>query len=396
MRLIFTPLLLLSLTISGPLLADGLPPGTAPVIGTTTFNNAFSAAGALAGPGASPITAKNVGTVVATGWDFTGTAPGDANMSISAIGGGANPGGASDFAIRMSTGSGTITMQSGAVTSDNAAAFYLQSVFFRLASASAANITITGYLNGTAVSGATMTINGIASDVWTEFDVHATAAFQDVNQFVFTQAAGSTATLTQMVVDQITIANPISLPLTLTGFSGQRSGDNVLLKWTTASEQNTSHFNIQRGTDGLAYSSVGVIPAAGNSTEPLNYQFTDVLPASTTSTWYYRLVMTDEDGQFTYSPVLTIGSVNPSTFIMNAYPNPFSSQVTLSIQSPQPDNALILVADMSGRILLTERLPLQQGANLIPLSLGSLAKGAYRLRLSTTGAKHTIGVVKTE
>ena len=395
MRLNFT-LLLSLLILSGRSLADGLPPGTAPVIGTTTFNNAFSAAVGLAGPGASPISAKNVGTVVATGWDFTGTAPGDANMSISAIEGGANPGGTADFAIRMSTGSGTISMQSGAVKSDDASAFFLQSVYFRLAAASPANITVTGYLNGTAVSGATMTINGIASDVWTEFDVHATAAFQDVNQFVFTQAATSSVTLTQMVVDQITIANPISLPLTLTGFSGQRSGDNVLLKWTTASEQNTSHFDIQRGTDGIAYSSVGVIPAAGNSTQPLNYQFTDVLPASTTSTWYYRLVMTDEDGQFTYSPVLTIGATNPSTFIMNAYPNPFSSQVTLSIQSPQPDNALILVADMSGRILLTERLPLQQGANLVPLPLGTLAKGVYTLSVSTTGAKHTIGVVKME
>lgn len=317
-------------------------------------------------------------------------------MSVSAIEGGANPGGTTDFAIRMSTGSGTISMQSGAVTSDDASAFFLQSVFFRLAAASPANITITGYLNGTAVSGATMTINGIASDVWTEFDVHATAAFQDVNQFVFTQAASSSVTLTQMVVDQITIADPIILPLTLTGFSGQRSGDDVLLKWTTASEQNTSHFDIQRGTDGNAYSSVGVIPAAGNSTQPLNYQFTDVLPVSTTSTWYYRLLMTDEDGLLTYSPVLTVGAANPSAFMMNAYPNPFSSGVTLSIQSPQPDNALILVADMSGRILLTERLPLQQGANLVPLPLGSLAKGAYTLSVSTAGAKHTIGVVKTQ
>jgi hypothetical protein len=395
MRLNFTILLSL-LTLSGRLLADGLPPGTAPVIGTTTFNNAFSATGALEGPGASPISAKNVGTVVATGWDFTGTSPGDASMSISAIAGGANPGGTADFAIRMSTGSGTISMQSGAVSSDNASAFFLQSVYFRLAAASSANITLTGYLNGTAVPGATLTINGIASDVWTEFDVHATAAFQDVNQFVFTQAATSSVTLTQMVVDQITIASANPLPLTLTGFSGQRSGDNVLLKWTTASEQNTSHFDIQRGTDGIAYSSVGVIPAAGNSTQPLNYQFTDVLPASTTPTWYYRLLMTDEDGQSTYSPVLTIGAANPSTFIMYAYPNPFSSQVTLTIQSPQPDNALLLIADMSGRILLTERMPLQKGTNLVPLPLGSLAKGVYTLSVSTTGAKHTIGVVKTE
>ena len=397
MRLIFTFLFSL-LSVSGSLLAGDVFHGheTAPTTGTTTFNNAFSASGGLAGPGVSPISADNVGTLISTGWDFTGTAPGGTNLSISAIAGGANPGGAADFAIRMSSGSGTVSMQSGAVASDDGSNFHLQSVYFRIAGASAPDVIITGYLNGVAVSGATLTVSGLASGSWNLFDVSANAAFNNINEFRFTQASSTTVTITQMIVDQITIAAPINLPLTLTDFSGQRSGNNVTLQWTTAIEQNTLDFDIQRGADGTTYTSVGQVAAAGNSTQPLNYQFTDALPVSTASAWFYRLMMTDKDGRFTYSPVLRIGAVVPSVLSISTYPNPFSNQLTLSIESVQPDNALISVTDMSGRILVTERLPLQKGGNLLPLSLGLLAKGIYSLSVSTAGVKRTIGIVKSD
>lgn len=395
MRLTFTFLFSL-LSVSGSLLASGIfhRPDTAPVIGTTTFNNAFSAGAGLAGPAASPLSIDNVGTLLSTGWDFTGTAPGGTNLSISAVAGGANPGGASDFAIRMSSGSGTISMQSGAVKSDDGSNFNLKSVYFRIAGASAPDVIITGYLDGVAVSGATLTVNGLASGTWTLFDVSANAAFYNVNEFRFTQAVSTSVTITQMLVDQITIATPVNLPLTLTDFSGQRSGNNVFLKWTTATEQNTLDFDIQRGTDGADYSSVGQVPAAGNSTQPLDYRFTDTPPVPAASAWFYRLMMTDKDGRFTYSPVLRIGAAIPSALSISAYPNPFSNQLTLSVESVQPDNALISVTDMSGRILVTERLPLQKGSNLLPLPLGLLAKGIYSLSVSTAGVKRTLGIVK--
>ena len=395
MRLKFTPLVSL-LLISGSLLAGGVfPPGTAPAIGTTTFNSSFSGTTVLVSPAPSPQTADNVGPLLATGWDFTGTAA-SGNVTIAAVGGGATTGTASDFAIRINDAGSGLSLTSDAVKSDDGSNFDLQSVFFRIAGASAPNITLTGYLNGVAVPSATLTINGLASGAWTKFDVSGKAAFENVNEFRFTQASGTTVTITQMLVDQITIAAGINLPLTLTNFSGQRSGNDVNLKWTTATEQNTRDFEIQRATDGATWSDVGQVAAAGNSTQPLDYQFTDALPASTAPAWFYRLLMTDKDGQFTYSPILRIGADMPSALSLAAYPNPFGRQLTLSIESPEAGNALVSVTDMEGRVLLTERMPLQKGNNLIPFfSPGSLAKGVYLLTLSTAGVKKTIGIIKS-
>jgi hypothetical protein len=397
MRLTFT-LLVSLLLISGSLLAGDISyvPGTAPSIGTTTFNSSFSAGTTtLIAPAPSPQTALNVGPLLATGWDITGTAAGG-NVSISGVAGGENPGGAGDFAIRAVDAGSGLSMVSMGVKSDDGSSFHLQSVYFRIAGATAPNIIITGYRNGVAVTGATLTVNGLVSGSWNLFDVSANTAFNSVNEFRFTQAGSTSVTITQMYVDQITIAAPVSLPLTLTDFSGQRSGNEVNLKWTTATEQNTRDFEIQRATDGTTWSGVGQIAAAGNSTQPLNYQFTDALPASTAPAWFYRLLMTDKDGQFTYSPVLRIEAAEPSTMSLAAYPNPFGPQLTLSVESPQAGNALISVTDMDGRLLLTERMPLLKGNNVLPFyAVGSLAKGVYSLTISTAAAKKTIGIIKS-
>ena len=47
----------------------------------------------------------------------------------------------------------------------------------------------------------------------------------------------------------------ISLPVSLTSFSGYKEGNSNKLHWTTASESNNSGFEVQRSTDGNNYHS---------------------------------------------------------------------------------------------------------------------------------------------
>jgi hypothetical protein len=196
------------------LLSGRLSAQTAPVIGITTFNNAFSASMSLLGSTASPGTVLNVGStgLMGTGWDMTITAPGG-NVSMSAQTNGANPGGASDFCIRMNSLSAGIS-EIPAVKSDDASAFSLQYAYLKLniTAGAPANMTITGYLNGVAVSGAVMTVNGIATQTWTQVNVSTVTAFQNINEFRFTQAVTSSATITFEEVDQIDIAAAVILP----------------------------------------------------------------------------------------------------------------------------------------------------------------------------------------
>jgi hypothetical protein len=370
----------------------------APVIGITSFNNNFTAQVNLLGSTPSPGSVHNPGSP-ATGWDFTIASPGG-TVTMAAVDDGANPGGTSDFAIRGSRGTAGFFVTSFSVKSDDGSAFMLQYAYFKinLFSGSSADITITGYKGGTAVPGATKTITGILTNpVWTQFDVSAISAFSNVDEFVFTQAASSSAEISFVAVDQIDIASPVDLPLTLTDFSGQRTGNNVLLGWTTATEQNTSYFEIQRGTDGADFAPLSKVFAAGNSDIIRNYQYTDPLPTASATVYFYRLKMADIDGEFTYSPVLAIGGNTHSGLSLTAYPNPFRQQLTLLMESPEAQNVQLLVTDFSGARLMTNLIPLQKGTNVLPLSsLQRLATGIYMVTLSMPQGQQVIRIVKTE
>ncbi|HWK05532.1 MAG TPA: T9SS type A sorting domain-containing protein [Puia sp.] len=385
-------ILILLILLSGRLMAGGRP-GTAPTLGITTFNTQFSSTATLVSPSPSPQTAFNVGNATPSGWDFTITAP-TANVVIAAAAGGANPGGASDFYIRM-TSQTSNTLQNVGVKSNDGSAFGLQSVYVRLGANATANINITGYKSGVAVSGAVFMQTGVSnSTTWTKIDVSALTAFQNVDEFRLTQNVSTTAIINSYSVDQIDIAVP--LPLTLVDFSGLLSGNSAQLSWTTAREENTAYFEIQRGTDGINYAPVGKLPAAGNSSLALHYSYTDPLPAVTSPDYFYRLKMADLDGRFTYSPVLVINA-SPGSSGLSIYPNPFSQQVTVIIASPVTDKAAITVTDMAGRHVLEQVSPLQKGSNILPLSaLSQLGKGLYLLTITTGQQKQTVELMKVE
>ena len=383
------------------LLSSGKLAAATPIVGTTTFNNAFSATGNLLSSTPSPATVTNVGNtseptgILPTGWDFTVTAPG-ANVSLSVVAGGANPGGAADFCIRMNSLTGGINVQTTAVKSNDGSVFDLQTVYLRLniPVGGPANITITGYRSGSPVSGATATVTGIATTTWTLFDISAIAAFANVDEFRFTQVVTS-ATITFMAIDQITIA-AAPLPLTLISFSGQRTGNDVRLDWTTASEQNTALFEVQRGTNGADFSAVGRVQAAGNSTQTLQYTYTDAPPAASATAWLYRLKLADLDGWFTYSPVLRISA--PATGLsFSAYPNPFRQQVIITAESAEAGKAQLTIRDMGGKLLLRQDLSLQKGTSSFFLpSTTQIGKGIYLLNIATSRGQQTFRLVKTE
>jgi hypothetical protein len=318
---------------------------------------------------------------------------------MSVQGNGANPGGASDLSIRMNSLTAGSGVQIISVKSDDGSTFNLQYAYLKLNlfSGSSADMTITGYRSGVAVTGATRTITGILTNpVWTQFDVSAIPAFGNIDEFQFTQAGTSSAVISFEVVDEINIAAAVPLPLTLTGFAGRLDGNNVQLEWTTASEENTSYFEVQRGTDGTYYTPVGRLPAAGASYLPVQYRYTDALPSPEAPFYFYRLKMADLDDRFTYSPVLKIGAPSGS-FRLTVYPDPFRQQVMIIVESPVVDKAIVTVTDISGRRLVEQVSPLQKGSNVLPLSaLSQLGKGAYLLTISTGRQKQTVELLKVE
>ena len=120
-----------------------------------------------------------------------------------------------------------------------------------------------------------------------------------------------------------------ALPLTLTSFTAQKQYGDVLLNWQTTREVNTSHFNIQRSTDGTSFITVGIKNATDNSINRYNYTDTLTPDVSSFPVLYYRLQMIDRDGVFTYSNIISITNDNrPGTIAI--YPNPAQNYIHVS------------------------------------------------------------------
>lgn len=94
-----------------------------------------------------------------------------------------------------------------------------------------------------------------------------------------------------------------TLPVTFTNFSGKVQGNDILLNWATASEQNSSHYEVERSTEGRSFVKMGSVTAAGNSSSASTYHFTDAGVGE--GIYQYRLKQVDVDGRFIYSAVIT-------------------------------------------------------------------------------------------
>jgi hypothetical protein len=187
------------------------------------------------------------------------------------------------------------------------------------------------------------------------------------------------------------------LPVSLTAFSATVAGANVNLAWTTATEKNSSGFEVQVSTTGKNYRKIAFVASKSpNSQQQQTYSYVDT-EAGKTGTRYYRLRQVDLDGAESFSPVRTIsfsGSTVATT--ASAYPNPFTSYVDLSIDAATAGTAPVRVQliDMTGRIV-REQMVSVDNASLHLSALDGLRSGLYIAKVSLpNGATQTLRVQK--
>lgn len=84
------------------------------------------------------------------------------------------------------------------------------------------------------------------------------------------------------------------LPVTLLSFDGEASAQGILLRWSTGSEQGSSHFVVRRSTDASSWRLVGIVDAALWSQSVTSYSMGDRSPVQGVN--YYRIDAVDLDG----------------------------------------------------------------------------------------------------
>jgi hypothetical protein len=98
---------------------------------------------------------------------------------------------------------------------------------------------------------------------------------------------------------------PIVVPVKFVAYNvSVLSNGQTLVKWTTTEENNASHYNIERSTDGFNWQGIGQVAAAQQYSVLNNYSYTDKELANNIA--YYRVKQVDIDGHFIYTSIKSI------------------------------------------------------------------------------------------
>lgn len=181
------------------------------------------------------------------------------------------------------------------------------------------------------------------------------------------------------------VTSDLVLPVNLINFSGTKKDGYNSLQWSTASEQNSSYFEIQRSENSTDFNTIAKVTASGNSSSIKNYQYNDNQISSATSIYYYRLKMVDIDGSVKYSSIIFIK--NSAGGVTTVYPNPARNQITINIADQSLLKTQALLSDLSGKVL--QRITLNQTSTQVDIS--NYVKGIYILKF-TNG--NSIKIVK--
>lgn len=178
-----------------------------------------------------------------------------------------------------------------------------------------------------------------------------------------------------------TIEFDLTLPVSIIKFAAQSYGTIVDISWTSINEINVETYEVQSASNAFDFTTIGSLPAKGNSTQQTNYSFNDLQPLHGNN--YYRLKAIDKDGKIAYSKTVLV-SINDKTITL-VYPVPAKNILHVQASS----NASFSLINRAGKILLSKNI---NGNGTIDVS--GLAAGIYYLKNNSNGEIKKIVVVR--
>ncbi len=172
-----------------------------------------------------------------------------------------------------------------------------------------------------------------------------------------------------------------ALPVELIDFKAQADKCDINLNWVSASEDNFSHYEVERSKDGYSFNTINTVEAKGGSSSLSSYQFTDY---TAFLEGYYRLKMVDLDGTFEYSQILVVNTDCDDRSNISVFPNPVLTQqgiLNVRFFSNQRNTSLKLV-DMLGKTVKILSLSVETDViNTLQLDISDIPGGSYSLKI---------------
>lgn len=220
--------------------------------------------------------------------------------------------------------------------------------------------------------------------------VMATYNYRDVDKITFRYGAksgavavnGSGIRLNSLWFRQFSLAPVKALPVKLTSFNAvydQRK--NVLVEWTTGSEENFSHFVVQRSKDGIDFTEAALIFSDQLTSK---YQFKDNNVTIENGILFYRLKMVDHTGDVVYSAVKVIRtSKTHAAKQLQVFPNPITNEAKVDFPLEWKQKQVVLQLYTSCGIKVKEFMG--KGSQIALSGMEKMGTGVYILTAFCNG-----------
>ncbi|HVK47213.1 MAG TPA: T9SS type A sorting domain-containing protein, partial [Pseudobacter sp.] len=180
---------------------------------------------------------------------------------------------------------------------------------------------------------------------------------------------------------------PQALPVTWQNVQATPADSRtILVKWSTASEQNNAGFSVERSEDATNFISIGKVNSRGNSNSVVSYSFNDnnVLPGVK---YYYRIRQTDFDGRTATSKIVSASLDAQGGFYMRIAQNPVRNQLYVEVAMDKQQKLQTFITDVNGKVLGSRVMTVQQGKSTITSDVSAFSDGVYFIRIVTADGK---------
>jgi hypothetical protein len=194
----------------------------------------------------------------------------------------------------------------------------------------------------------------------------------------------NTGTQPPAAVDNLTVGGA-PLAIGLLDIKAVNIGSRNRVDWSTESELASDKFELERSADGRNFTKLSTVNAKGQAS---TYSYWDETPVAGVN--HYRLKMVDANGNFTYSETVTAKVRGAGSFTVEAYPNPVSDVLTVTVYGVTGNNPTVSISDVTGKVVKVVSV-LNNGATI---NMGGFASGMYLVKYSDNNHTQTIKVNK--
>jgi len=179
-----------------------------------------------------------------------------------------------------------------------------------------------------------------------------------------------------------------ALPVELVQFNAKAVINGVENSWQTASETNSSHFELLHSSDEGGFKLLTKVDALGDSKTGKHYSFTHTQPVNGNN--YYQLIQFDKDGAQKDYGIKTVNFKSVSKDEVLLFPNPATHSITVTFAAKT--YSTVQIVDMLGKIVRSQKISTNDTEQKI--NVEALTKGTYMVELIAESEKNVLKFIK--